>query len=619
MIQEMELLIIDEVSMLRADLLDCINFTIKKIRKNNKPFGGIQILFIGDLMQLPPVVKEQEWNLLKSYYQNIYFFNAVALKENQPVKVELQKIYRQSNQQFIDLLNRFRYNQQDNNDIELLNEHYQHDIVNQDMEGFIHLTTHNHNADQINERKLNDLKSKSYFFDAEVTGDFPDSMHPLPLKLELKEGAQIMFIKNDPSGQQKFFNGRIGVISGLSQQDIRVKFEDGEEIFVEKYAWDNKRFVLNKDTKEIDEKYIGQFEQYPIKLAWAVTIHKSQGLTFEKAILDLEGTFAPGQLYVALSRLTSLDGLILSSKLPLNAPGMDSDLVSFVTSFQKQQDVRAKLAIDQKSFIFQYVQQAFDLKPLTQEYEYYLRGFDKDENRSIKQQHLIWHNQVLADLKILMDVGYKFIRQVQSLMAAASNFDQLNDRVSKGKVYFDDQFEGFNKRLADHLTDVKKVSKTKTYQKEIRELMARFDYQIRQIIKVSLLINYTASDRIFTKKDLHEDPSFKKLLKSAKQAKKSSKIPTALISYEMFGKGISVVEIAKERDLTIGTIEGHLCQFVKQGKLDVGALMSMDKVDKILDKHQGRDISMTTLKAELKDEFSYNELRIAMAHASYVT
>ena len=279
LIQELELLIIDEVSMLRADLLDCIDHSLRYLRKRkSEPFGGLQILFIGDLMQLPPVVREDEMNLLRQYYASPYFFDARALKDTPPILVELQTIFRQSDQQFIDLLNRVRHNEQTEKDLQLLNQHYQPDLDSTSLEGYVHLTTHNRKADSINQSRLRNLEGEDFTFEAHLEGDFPDSMFPTGEKIQLKVGAQVMFIKNDPSGQGQFFNGKIGQVSGLSQEEIWVRFEDGNEILAETYKWENKRYVLNKTNSQIDERYMGSFEQYPLKLAWAVTVHKSQGL-----------------------------------------------------------------------------------------------------------------------------------------------------------------------------------------------------------------------------------------------------------------------------------------------------------------------------------------------------
>ena len=251
LLQEMELLIIDEVSMLRADLLDCIDFRLRSVRRRKEPFGGVQLLFIGDLMQLPPVVKDHEWRYLQKYYASPFFFAAQALKHFPPLTVELQKIYRQSDQDFIDLLNRLRNNQQRPEDLHFLNQSYREDA---DLKGYIHLTTHNRKADRINQSKLESLDGKVHVFETEIKDDFPEHLYPLPKELQLKKGAQVMFIKNDPSGEGRYFNGKIGEVSKMGEEEICVRFEDGKEVYVDPYLWENVRFILDPDTNQVEEQ-----------------------------------------------------------------------------------------------------------------------------------------------------------------------------------------------------------------------------------------------------------------------------------------------------------------------------------------------------------------------------
>lgn len=296
LINEMELLIIDEVSMLRADLLDAIDTVCKSIRKEpHLPFGGIQVLFIGDLLQLPPVVKDHEWRVLSDFYSSVYFFDAQVLQDKKPVFIELDKIYRQSDEKFIALLNELRDNAVTPALAQKLNEYYKPGFKT-GKEEYIYLTTHNAKANSINQKELNKIVAYSETYKATVTGDFNEYTYPVDPKLELKQGAQVMFIKNDPTGEQKFFNGKIGQVKELDQESITVEFSDGSTpVKVERYQWENTKFELNGSNNEIEEKVVGTFEQFPLRLAWAITIHKSQGLTFERAVIDLESVFAQGK------------------------------------------------------------------------------------------------------------------------------------------------------------------------------------------------------------------------------------------------------------------------------------------------------------------------------------
>lgn len=612
LIQELELLIIDEVSMLRADLLDCIDHSLRHLRKRrNEPFGGLQILFIGDLMQLPPVVKDAEMNLLNSFYSSPYFFESLALKKSPPILVELQKIYRQTDQDFIDLLNRFRHNEQTDEDIRQLNRHHEPDFNEVISTGYIHLTTHNHRAFQINMNRLQELESPEVNFHATIEGDFLENMFPTDEKLVLKEGAQIMFIKNDPSGEGKFFNGKIAYLSRLDESEIWVKFEDGQEISVETYKWENKRYTLDRSTNEIEEKYLGSFEQYPVKLAWAVTIHKSQGLTFEKAILDLSGTFAPGQLYVALSRLTSLKYMVLSSPLPENPPGIDQSLRSFVSSFNESQELEQNLENEQREFLRRFAIRAFDFADLIKELGYHERSFNKDENRSIKQQYLPWTVELISETQPLDKTGKQFISQVQQILTQPDYQSHLNERVSKAETYFINILGNLSSRLTNHKKKVKKETKVKAYLKEVDKLEALFEDKQRLIKKYTVLVRSASTKEIPTKEDLRASGIFKK---AAKKVPRKDKTPTAQISYDLYKSGKSIKEIAEERGLVISTIEGHMCKYVESGLLDVTEFVEIKKLNTIME-HYGKGVVHSgDLKATLGNDYSYGEIKLAQAH-----
>jgi len=279
MLKELELLIIDEVSMLRADILDAIDVVLKHVRRRrNEAFGGVQILFIGDMLQLPPVVKDAEWGQLKNHYHRMFFFEAQVLRQNKPIYIELEKIFRQTNQTFISILNNLRENKISENDIKTLNKYYEPDFQPKPEDGYVFLTTHNYKADQTNSNELKKINNKTYKYKAEVIGDFSEHMFPLEEIMELKKDAQVMFVKNDYSGEKRYFNGKIGTVSALSGESIEVDFNDGsEKVTVDKYTWENKKYSLNKETNEINEDVKGSFKHYPLKLAWAITVHKSQG------------------------------------------------------------------------------------------------------------------------------------------------------------------------------------------------------------------------------------------------------------------------------------------------------------------------------------------------------
>ena len=332
-IQNMELLIIDEVSMLRSDLMDAIDFMLQSVRKKRTPFGGVQLLFIGDLLQLPPVIRDEEWRTLRQYYKGKFFFHSHVIQNNPPLYIELSKIFRQSDATFIELLNNLRNNKITNENISFLNQFVNPNFDLKANKGYITLTTHNAKADSINLQSIADLNGNATKYQAKITGDFPDKIFPLEEILELKIGAQIMFIKNDLSPEKNYFNGKMGIVKSISKDEIWINFpEENKSIEVERYEWQNIRYFVNENTKEIEEEVLGTFVHYPIKLAWAITVHKSQGLTFDKAALDVSQVFAPGQAYVALSRLRSLNGLVLLTPLRMNGISNDDDVMDYASN-----------------------------------------------------------------------------------------------------------------------------------------------------------------------------------------------------------------------------------------------------------------------------------------------
>ena len=312
LIRHLQLLIIDEVSMVRADLMDHIDVELRRIRRNSKPFGGVQLLMIGDLQQLPPIAHGGEDELLRQYYKTLYFFSSAALKSMKYSCIELKNVYRQTDRHFIDILNHARDCTLTSQDISDLNARYIPGFSPKPEDGYIRLMTHNRQVDYVNETELEKLDSKPYTFVAAVTGTFPEESYPTADSLTLKKGAQVMFIKNDP--ERRFINGTLGEVKSIDKYSIAVRLaESGTVIDVEPMEWQNIRYQFDEESKEISSKQIGRFKQYPLKAAWAITVHKSQGLTFDKAIIDVHAAFSPGQAYVALSRCRTLDGLVLSS------------------------------------------------------------------------------------------------------------------------------------------------------------------------------------------------------------------------------------------------------------------------------------------------------------------
>ncbi len=626
LLKELELLIIDEVSMLRADILDAIDAVLRHVRrKRHLPFGGVQILFIGDLFQLPPVVKEDEWVYLKNYYPAMFFFEAKALQGNKPVYIELEKIYRQSNQDFIDILNNLRENRIEKEDIDKLNEYYQPGFTPKPKEGYVFLTTHNYKADNINSEELKKIDKKSFKYKAGIIGDFPEYMYPLEEILELKEGAQVMFVKNDYSGEGKYFNGKIGTISKLANDFIEVDLNnENEPIRIEKYIWENKKFSLNAETNEIEENIIGTFTQYPIKLAWAITIHKSQGLTFDKAIIDISRAFAAGQIYVALSRLTSLDGLVLTSPMKFNVPEQADVLKEYMKSKQSPQELEQAFKQGLKEYIDSYVREAFNFEPLLNQINYYIAGFDKGEKATKKDKYKPWAVGLKELLLPPYDVSKKFLLQIDKItrLNPEQYLEKLLERVSAAKNYFEPILKDFSKKINKPVEELSHEKRVKKYITELKDLDRVFFGQLQKIFKAEALIEAVIKNTELSKEQLDKSQPEKPVVvaitpkkKQLKPKEKVARTPTHKISFQMFKEGKSIEEISTERGIKDRTIQNHLVAYVESGELDVLDFVSKEKLEKITTVYKTLDeIKLTPIKEKLGDDYTWEEIKFAVAY-----
>jgi energy-coupling factor transporter ATP-binding protein EcfA2 len=625
LLQSLELLIIDEVSMLRADLLDCADLILRYVRSNRRQaFGGVQVLFIGDLNQLPPIIRPEEWNVLAKFYSTIFFFGAKVLKDKTPVFVELDKIYRQSDLTFITLLNRLRDNQLIEADIDLLNKHYQHGFSADVKEGYIYITTHNHKADTINARELQKLTTPLLTFEAAITGEFPEHLYPCAQQLELKEGAQVMFIKNEKGENPRYFNGKIGKITMLSEDKIGVKTEDEKIIFLGRLDWENKRYTLNKNTGETEEEIIGIFTQYPLKLAWSITVHKSQGLTFTKAILDLVGSFAPGQMYVALSRLTGLQGLVLASAIPKQNSTQDPVLQAFNKNKPGQETLQENLEKARNQFFAEYTQHAFDLKKWEILLKNHLYSFDKAENLSNKQSYQEWTKNLLTEFEPLQGVAERFQQQILKILhnPQTNNLPKnLQERVSKAKEYFLPLLDERIQQIRQHKQKAAEQKKVKGYLQELAEIEQALIMIKKDIIKVELLLSNTVADRLLTKEMLQQAAEYQAENQNFAQSQKINKVSTHEVTLRLFQAGKNVEEIAEERGLNINTIETHIAHFVELGLIPVSKFLAKQDMEVILEAAKKLETDyLSPIKEHLEatHPFEYLQIRMAIAHKKYL-
>ena len=473
-IKSLDLLIIDEISMVRADALDAIDSAIRRYKNRHLPFGGVQLLMIGDLQQLAPVVKDDDREILGQYYQSFFFFESKALRSTDFVTIELKHIFRQDDQVFIDLLNRIRNNDVDKEVMDELNKRYIPDFDPDSSGGYITLTTHNYQARTINDSKLEKLQGRTHSFTAVVKDDFPEFSYPNATELFLKAGAQVMFIKNDLSGDKLFFNGKIGKVISFEDDIIVVRCPgDESNIRVEKAEWQNMKYTLNMETREIDEAVIGTFTQYPLKLAWAITIHKSQGLTFDRAVIDASAAFAHGQVYVALSRCRSLDGLVLSSRIDRRSLTDNPVVSEFVNGPLQKQSDRKQLEEARKDYQQQLLSELFDFVPLANSLSYCIRMLSENSDAILGNPGEKLGTAISMVRTDLMEVAEKFKLQINILLKRDPDTGTnaaLQERIRKAAVYFSDKLEA---HMKDILAGITVETDNKTVRKSGNEALER--------------------------------------------------------------------------------------------------------------------------------------------------
>ncbi len=613
LMRELELLVIDEVSMVRADMLDAADQVLRHFRKNGKPFGGVQVLLIGDMNQLPPVVKDDDWTMLSSYYKSMFFFDALVLKENQPACIELQTIYRQTDTKFINLLNAIRNNIATDEDLDLLNRHYDPSFYPEGDDGYIILTSHNYKADKINESNLSRLPSNVYEFEGVLQGDFNENALPVSRKLCLKEGAQVMFIKNDKGENRRFYNGKIGIISRLRKDEIWVRFpgEPGE-MEVEQETWRNIRYQYNEKDDSIAEEALGSYQQYPLRLAWAVTIHKSQGLTFEKAIIDAAQSFAPGQVYVALSRLTSLGGLVLSSPISPQAIFTESRIDTFNNTHQDDETLQEILSEAQQEYLEDRLTSSFSFSKLTdlfqaQHYSY------KEMKLPNMPDALQWSQKSLLALSKINETGLKFQNELQRLLNGGHQ--HLSGRAIAARNYFKNEIETTLLQPLDvHIKDSEAKKGTKKYGGMLRSLRAALLQKLTEMDSIVAITESLSRGEGISEAMQKGNEAPKAKIAELPEAKAGKKEDTKLISLRMMQEGKSLAEIAVARGYVTSTIASHLVHFIPTGEVRLLHLMTAETeqiIRRHISKYGAQEIA--EVKQALDDSIQYYEIKAVLA------
>jgi len=642
-IRNMELLIIDEVSMLRADLLDAMDFMMQSVRKKTAPFGGVQVLFIGDLLQLPPIIRDEEWRTLRSYYKGKFFFHSHVIQQYPPLYIELSKIYRQTDDRFISVLNNLRNNEISPSDIQMLNEFVKPNFDLKANKGYITLTTHNAKADVMNAQSLEDLEGDLITFRPDITDDFPEKIYPVDPNLQLKIGAQIMFVKNDLSFDKNYFNGKMGVIKSMTNKEIWVHFPDEDKtIEVDKYEWQNIRYTVNEMTKEIEEEVLGTFVHYPIKLAWAITVHKSQGLTFDKAALDVSQVFLPGQAYVALSRLRSLNGLILLSPLRMNGISNDQDVMDYAENKASEEYLENALKRETKNFILNYLKNSFDWNELAQEWRNHQFSYNQDAENSAKSKQANWAKNQAGVIWQLLDPSSKFLLQLDKLFHSEQlEFNHISDRINAAFNYFMEPMDQLVYEILWKIEEVKRLKKAKAFYDELMVLEDLQTKAVLQLMKAKLLIASLVKGETISKEKLTSDEiklykstkinrvieDFKKanitLIEDEKDveryapkktAKKEPKKSTVQETHELWLEKKTIQEIATIRKFTQETILSHLTKLIQSRTITISEVLTVEKVTELTAAFTGyKEESVSPLKEKYGEKFTWEELRMFKA------
>ena len=616
----LDLLIIDEISMVRADVLDAIDSVLRRFREPNKPFGGVQLLMIGDLQQLTPVVTPTEEELLQRYYDTPYFFGSKALRSINYVTIELTHVYRQQDETFITLLNNIREGNVSENDLQRLNQRYDPSFQPKQGSDYIRLTTHNRMAESYNEDQLRNLPTKAYTFSAQTEGNFPEYNYPTDFNLTLKVGAQVMFIRNDNIG--RYYNGRIGHVTYVDNEKISVLCPGDEEPFdVEAETWENTKYTLNEKTKQIEAEVQGTFKQYPLRLAWAITIHKSQGLTFEHAIIDAQASFASGQVYVALSRCKSLEGLVLASPIG-NAAIINDSRVSDYISHQTEEAQKSISVLPtlKEEYYRQLLIEMFNFNDL-KVYEVALfRVLTEFFFKYTKINAL--HKMALSDLENrVIGVAMKWEKTIKSMTTEQLQREDFKERIKKGALYFHSELTEIFSKTIPLTKEVETNNKVgaKRFDSTYTELKQTYDTK-QDLLESMMEEDFTITNYLTRKQEAilnsigDETERKRRKRREINNSPAAKKISTYEQTYILYKAGKSIEEIAKERGLTEGTIQGHLVPYINNGDIKLEDVIEEKKINiiKRIAKAVGRENGIKPIKELCPSDITYNDINLVI-------
>ena len=621
-LRELDLLIIDEISMVRCDTLDAVDLVLRKVRAIPQPFGDVQVVLIGDIHQLPPVAREAEWAVLRHYYRSPYFFDALVWPQLDAARIELQTVYRQRDARFLSLLEHIRHRRLDPDDERLLRERYDPHFKPQEP-GFVLLTTHNRQADSVNASELSALPDRAHSFAAEIGGEFPEALYPCNRVLEIKVGAQVMFIRNDTE-VGAYYNGKLATVRRIRGAEITVTFRDsGGDYTLHRETWDNIGYGLDEDTGKVERKVLGTFSQYPLRLAWAITIHKSQGLTLDKVIVDAGRSFAAGQVYVALSRCRSLEGMVLRSLITAAALREDPRIDAFSASHHAADELRSVLETEKAEYAGHLLRRLFSFSGLSAHLGEWRQHVTSTASLPDKEATISLQDRIAQRLAELEETAERFRRQLRRLTeeagGIANGLPVLTERCGKAIEYF-------TGRLAleilaparEHIGSLRGKKKLKRYLAHVEPLERACWHKIEALYGAQLLDRSLYSD---TPLHTRQGPE-----------RTGATIPVTAASRGRTERGVSVREtlrlhcerktpgeIATLRSLTVGTIKNHLARLIASGEIEVHEVLPADMIGAVmtfLEAHE--DASLTAIRSGTGDHFDYNDLRMIVAHWSRI-
>lgn len=580
-LRNLELLVIDEVSMVRADLLDAIDAVLRHFKHQPRlPFGGVQVLFIGDLFQLSPVARESEWQILREFYSGPYFFQAQVFQELKPVYIELDHVFRQTNNDFVEILNQVRNNSLSAESLKILNTRYIPDFEpSRQSEHYITLSTHNSKVDAINQREMQMLKGKEYIYNAEIKDTFPESMFPIDKTLTLKVGARVMFVKNDSSQEKLYYNGKLGVVKSLSSTTIQVVCEDDKVIDVHSETWENIRYTAVAGSDTVTSEVIGSFSHFPLRLAWAITIHKAQGLTFDRVVIDAADAFAAGQVYVALSRCRSLDGVVLLTPIPSRALTNARDVLYFTDNQLDIDSTHMLLQPAKMEYLTILLCAAYDFRGLISRFSSFSRAVKTMD--SIQGDAPSFFIPVIGGLEGLQIIAERFQQQIRQIIYTPVSLasrpiaspPNLVERLKAAANYFSPKL----KQIIDAIAKCSLRTNDKSDAAFLKQNLSDLHADIARIVHIhSALITDPTIDGYFQARKSFRwvDPKF--VVQATRRKVRSD--ASAFQSLTLFYRGMTIPQIAKERKMTQRTIAKHLRFFIDQDMVNISNFQPSDQI-----------------------------------------